>query len=154
MKTINFYHQHDGITEELLAPYVNNLESGFHRFSVKTNEIHTTSCIEVKDTTIVRWMYRGERNYSSPIAVNECPQETSTLTIICNVEDDEIFIITAYWGELAPKEPATANPDEKEESISFWKTHALCFEKGEVYRLGRIPVWSINKKTVLRTSKY
>ena len=88
MKAINFYHQHDGITEELLAPYVEHLENGFHRFSVSTNEMHTTSCIEVKDTTIVKWMYRGDREYLSPIAVNEIPQKTSTLSIICIVDDD------------------------------------------------------------------
>ncbi len=141
MKTINFYHQHEGITEELLAPYINNLSNGFHRFSIETNEVHTTSCIEIKDTTIVKWMYRGERNYTSPIAVTEIPQKTSTLSIICNVSDDEVFIITSYWGELAPKEPATANPNEIDESILFWKTHALCLEYKELYQLGEQPDW-------------
>lgn len=140
MKTIKFYHQHGGITEELVAPFVQNLENGFHRFSVNTNQIHTTSCIEVKDTTI-RWMYRGERNYTSPIAVNEMPQLTTTLTIICSVEDNEIFIITAYWGKLAAKEPATAKDHELDEAIEFWSNHALCFEENEIYRLGEQPDW-------------
>lgn len=143
MKTISFYHRHEGITEELIAPYVNNLEHGFHRFSIKTDEVHTTSCIEVKDTTIVKWMYRGDREYLSPIAVNEIPQKTSTLSIICIVDDDldEIFIITSYWGELAPKEPATAKDYEFNDSVKFWSTYALCFEKGETYQLGEQPDW-------------
>jgi hypothetical protein len=141
MKTISFYHRHEGITEELIAPYVNNLSNGFHHFSVKTNEIHTTSCIEVKDTTIVKWMYRGDREYPSPIAVNEIPQKTSTLSIICDIDDDEVFIITAYWGELAPEEPATTIGYRFNNSVKFWSTHALCFEEGEIYQLGEQPDW-------------
>ena len=140
-RKIRFIHQHDGLTESTIYPYVVNLNNGFHRFSVEVDGEHYTTCVEVNNTDKIMWYYRGDRRYASPIVTGRLPERTNKLSIVCRVTNNEIIIITAFYGNLAPKEPATCTKDELYESIDFWSTHALIMENGMEHFLANIPQW-------------
>jgi hypothetical protein len=54
--------------------------------------------------------------------------QTRRVTVIAGPHDGETCILyTAFGGPLAPKEPGDSSlkDEEREESLRFWKTHAL-----------------------------
>jgi len=133
-------HQHEGITKELLYPFVKNLTNGFHRLQVSTNKTGYTHCIPVTNQKI-SWKRRGNRPYATPIITGE-PNKTNQISIICKVTNGICTIITSFWGDLAPKEPLNCLPtDNLQESIEFWKTHALLQEECETYIEDSVPSW-------------
>lgn len=75
---------------------------------------------------------RGERNYDSKMLRGK-NQTTRMITAIVrpHKETGRPFLITAFGGPLAPKEPddPTLRDEEREESKRFWSEHALLDNK-------------------------
>ena len=70
----------------------------------------------------------GGRNYNSKMLPGE-HRTTRMITAIArpHKETGRPFLITAFGGPLAPKEPndPTLRDEEREESEAFWSQHAL-----------------------------
>ena len=71
-------------------------------------------------------------------ATRSPPTITRNVTIILN---KNMALITAYCGPPAPREPwdKTMTADEREESIEFWRYHALCLT-GADHRLNGVDI--------------
>lgn len=75
----------------------------------------------------VEYRLRGVRTYPSRM-VPWKPRQVSQVTVIAGpLKDLPCVWYTAFGGPLAPKEPGdpTLTPEQREESESFWKEHAL-----------------------------
>jgi len=76
---------------------------------------------------------RKSRMKASLVVPNASPVDTDLVSIVANlVEKNSYELVTAWYGEFAPKEPW--DPDladdlsAYEESINFWCRHALVYD--------------------------
>lgn len=76
----------------------------------------------------VEYRVRGDRPNPSRM-VDRPFRQSAYLTVIGVRDGDDLHIITAYGGKLAPREPLDAtiqdNPASLKESQDFWAVHAL-----------------------------
>jgi len=82
--------------------------------------------VEESDVSYVR---RGDRSGDSRIVAR--PQRmVRQMTVIGGPHEGDIIMFTAYGGPCAPREPwdESLSDEEREESVSFWKDHALAAE--------------------------
>ena len=87
---------------------------------------------------------RAGRRKPSRVAVGTIGPEASTVVVLAFAgrEPATYVLITAYVGELAPKEPWDAEPGpEREDSLAFWSSHALVWD-GEVMGKPFTSTWS------------
>jgi len=73
---------------------------------------------------------RKNRMKASRVVPDAGPADTDLASFIANpVEKNSYELVTAWFGEFAPKEPwdpdLTDDPSAYEESINFWCSHAL-----------------------------
>ena len=95
--------------------------------------IGTDSCVEISAQDEVKMLQRKNRAGKTPVVFNRKAEATSQIVIgICHDDDGLETLFTAFYGQLAPKEPwdPRLRDDEREESEKFWSTHALVYEDG------------------------
>ncbi len=88
-------------------------------------------CVEITDADDVRMEVRPNRDGATPIVYGRSAADTSLVVIgICHDDDGLETLFTAFYGQLAPKEPWDPHlkDEERAESERFWSTHALVAE--------------------------
>jgi hypothetical protein len=77
----------------------------------------------------VTYVRRGNRPGDSRMTHRQ-PRKVRQMTIICGPHEGETIMFTAYGGPCAPREPwdESLSTAEREESVAFWKDHALAEE--------------------------
>jgi hypothetical protein len=77
----------------------------------------------------VSYVRRGDRPGESRIVQRDV-RRVRQMTVIGGPHEGAIIMFTAYGGPCAPREPWDESlPDEeREESVTFWKVHALAAE--------------------------
>ena len=79
------------------------------------------------DCDRVYYERRGNRKGFSRM-IRAQPTTSNNLVIILKKSGSHYIIITAYAGDISPKEPwdtSISTPEEYEQSLRFWTTHAL-----------------------------
>src|SRR5262249_55553032 len=114
------------IDETLLPP--------FSRQAVDMGRIiGTQKCLKTSPTDEgdIVWARRVGRDTYSRFIRNRSAAPTRLVSITLARPGDVWLIYTAYLGTPAPKEPTDPRmvEDDLEESLAFWKTHALLFEE-------------------------
>lgn len=107
--------------------------SGFCRQEVCMGRIvGKNSCIKTKPINGLMnatFAIRSGRNIASRVVVGVEKPDCDIMSILAFMRDDKWFLITAYVGPLAPREPHDAslrnNPKAFEEAMDFWCCHAL-----------------------------
>ncbi len=97
--------------------------------------IGADSCVEISADDDVRMLRRKNRDGETPIVFGRSAAPTSQIVIgICRDDDGLDTLFTAFYGQLAPKEPwdARLRDEEREESERFWSTHALVYSEDMV----------------------
>lgn len=93
-------------------------------------------CIEVQENDPeVQHLYRKGRAGTTPITFSKYARLTSLITIgICLDQDLKDTLFTAFYGQLAPREPWDPSLPEQEraESEEFWKNHAIVARPDEI----------------------
>ena len=154
---IKFYHRHTGISYLNVMEIINTYdeketwqEGQIKVLSKYMREIYFSSCVKLdrtnKDKTY--FAFRGDKKYLSKMlntsifSIEELDELVShqrthwCTAVIKKISEEEYFVITAFWGTPAPKEPGNFSKEERfgkeyKESLEFWKNHALIPEKGE-----------------------
>jgi len=77
----------------------------------------------------VSYVRRGDRPGDSRV-VQRAQRMVRKMTVIGGPHEGAIIMFTAYGGPCAPREPwdESLSPEEREESVAFWKDHALAAE--------------------------
>lgn len=94
--------------------------------------IGTDSCVTVGGCEEIKMMVRKNRDGATPIVFGRKAEPTSQIVIgICRDDDGLDTLFTAFYGQLAPKEPwdPRLKDEEREESKKFWSTHALVYDE-------------------------
>lgn len=95
--------------------------------------IGTDSCVEISAQDEVKMARRKNRDGLTPIVFGREAAPTTQIVVgICTDDDGLETLFTAFYGQLAPKEPwdPRLKDEEREESEKFWSTHALVYEEG------------------------
>ncbi len=95
--------------------------------------IGANSCVEVTAQDEVKMLRRKNRDGETPIVFNRQAEPTTQIVVgVCTDDDGLETLFTAFYGQLAPKEPwdPRLKDEEREESEAFWRTHALVYEEG------------------------
>jgi len=94
----------------------------------------------VKENEETTWAKRVGRDIYSRV-VKATPIKASTVVLIVAKNDDVYNLVTAYIGELSPREPTdkffergSANVELLRESVEHWRSYALV-EDAEVFDL-------------------
>lgn len=96
------------------------------------------NCVEIAPGDNVEELYRLRRDGATPFVDKE-PADTSKIVVGMALDDDgKHTMFTAFYGQLAPKEPwdKTLRPEEKAESEKFWSTHALAKDSAGNWKKG------------------
>lgn len=118
-------------------PYGKNLKNGFIREEIHFDRIiGETLCVEVDENDEIYYAVRGNRRGKSKMVRNRKPIPTNVMSIMLIRRNGCYYLITSYIGKLAPAETwdkraflRQNNPKQAEqESIEFWKNHALIAE--------------------------
>jgi hypothetical protein len=87
------------------------------------------SCVEIPAGMKPEMRTRKGRQGKTPVFLTGVKAaDTSLLTIgICTDDDGKDTVFTAFYGQLAPKEPwdPRLSDSERSEAESFWASHAL-----------------------------
>lgn len=120
--------------ERLYEPY----GDGVHKVTI-FGKMHPLTCFDIPISDLrVFWAYRGKRKYPSPmirpqdLTESERSGESDQYVVVFQKSGDFVRVLTCYPsvpGVDAPKEPATALPDEFAESVEFWSHHVLCADE-------------------------
>ncbi len=89
------------------------------------------SCVEVTKSDDVRMVRRANRDGETPMVYGKDAADTSLIVVgVCTDDDGLDTLFTAFYGQLAPKEPwdPYLKDEERAESETFWSTHALVVE--------------------------
>jgi hypothetical protein len=99
-----------------------------------------TKTSRVKENEETTWMKRVGRDIYSRV-VKATPMKVSTVVLIVANNDGVYNLITAYIGELSPREPTdrffergSANVELLHESVEHWRSYAL-IEDPDVFDL-------------------
>lgn len=90
------------------------------------------TCVSVTPEDDVRLLYRKGRDGRTPIVLGKEAEDTTLIVVgVCTDDDGLDTIFTAFYGQLAPKEPwdPRLRDEEREESEAFWASHALVYDK-------------------------
>lgn len=105
-------------------------------FMIKAIDLGQTigldQCVKTDNADDVRMMVRKGREQATPIVFGREAESTSQIVIgICRDDDGLDTLFTAFYGQLAPKEPwdPRLKDEEREESEKFWSTHALVYDE-------------------------
>ena len=88
-------------------------------------------CVEITPQDDVRMVRRPNRDGETPMVYGREAADSSLIVIgICHDDDGLETLFTAFYGQLAPKEPwdPRLRDEEREASETFWSTHALVAE--------------------------
>ena len=124
---------------ELLQEGLNQLTktTGFIREEIHFDRIiGETTCVKVDENDEIYYAVRGNRRGKSKMVRNRKPIPTNVMSIMLTKRNGCYYLITSYIGKLAPAETwdkraflRQNNPRQAEqESIEFWKNHALIAE--------------------------
>ena len=88
------------------------------------------NCIQIQPSFHVQDLYRKNRDGKTPVVVDVWEDKTQHTTLVTTgicLDEGKHTMFTAFYGQLAPKEPwdSSLSPDAKAESEAFWSTHAL-----------------------------
>lgn len=87
------------------------------------------SCVSIPDGMKPEMRTRKGRQGKTPVFLTGVEAEDTTLLTIgiCKDDDGKNTIFTAFYGQLAPKEPSDQrlSDSERSEAESFWASHAL-----------------------------
>lgn len=89
------------------------------------------NCVEINSEDKIEMLYRKNRDGQTPVILNGEKADTSLVTVGICLDQGKHTMFTAFYGQLAPKEPwdeRIQNPTEKAEAEKFWSTHALVLE--------------------------
>ena len=155
---IQYYHKHAKISDVEISEIINTYdekeswEDGQVKVLTKfmSGEKHASSCVTLteQDKGKTFFAFRGDRKYPSKMLnislytlddlydLLEDQQTHYCTAVVKKIDNEQYFVITAFWGRPAPKEPGNFHPEEKysqeyKESLEFWKNHALIPEYGE-----------------------
>lgn len=154
---IEYYHKHNEISDIKISEIIEasenkNWKPGQVRVLTKfmRGEKHISHCVKLteQDKEKTFFAFRGDRKYPSKMLdislysldklydLLKDQQMCHCTAVIKKIDNEQYFVLTAFWGRPAPKEPGNFHPEEKnsqeyKESIDFWKNHALIPEQGE-----------------------
>lgn len=103
-------------------------KQGVHVITLDLGRIVGLSgCVKTTESDDVVYAYRPGRHYKSRMVRGRTGDPTSNITLVVNIQQSGWFIITAWVGSPAPKEPGdtTLTDAEREVSQKFWAEHAL-----------------------------
>ena len=130
--TIEHMKAHPNVNMAHIIEAIGKIDNYDGKFSIGPVDMGRTigkdNCVEMMPSDEIKYMYRNGREHTSPIAVGKSPVDTNLLTVgICRDDDGKNTMFTAFYGQLAPKEPwdKSLTPAQKAESEQFWSTHAL-----------------------------
>ena len=87
------------------------------------------SCVEIPAGMKPEMRIRKGRQGKTPVFISGVEAEDTTLLTIgiCTDDDGKNTVFTAFYGQLAPKEPwdQRLSDSERSESEEFWTSHAL-----------------------------
>ena len=87
------------------------------------------ACIEIPAGMKPEMRIRKGRQGKTPVFISGVEAEDTTLLTIgiCTDDDGKNTVFTAFYGQLAPKEPwdQRLSDSERSESEEFWTSHAL-----------------------------
>ena len=94
-------------------------------------------CIRVPEGMTPHMLFRKGRDGKTPVFFEGEAEaaDTSLVTIgICTDDDGLETVFTAFYGQLAPKEPWDPRQKEQErkESEEFWRSHALVVSQDSI----------------------
>ncbi len=85
-------------------------------------------CIPTNDTDEIVFAQRQNRRGLTRFVKNRKAIPTDTITVILSRKEKDFILQTSFIGHCAPREPYSClDPKEKEESVSFWSSHALIY---------------------------
>lgn len=94
------------------------------------------SCVEIPAGMKPEMRTRKGRQGKTPVFISGVEAaDTSLLTIgICTDDDGKNTVFTAFYGQLAPKEPwdQRLSDSERSESEIFWNNHALVVTENQL----------------------
>lgn len=131
---IKHMEAHSDVASDIIAEAIKKIQvvKPFGFYTIEVAEDGYTNCVEITDEDDVRLVKRKGRDTLSRVVFNKQPKKTNLFTIgIClDTDDNKYKAFTAFWGELAPKEPTdpSLKDSEKAESEAFWACHALVYD--------------------------
>ena len=128
----------NNLSEETLISALKTVTPSDEYFTAEIAIAETlySTCVETTAADTIEYARRKKRDGFSRMVKNRQPRPTNTLTVILKKLEgkDSYLLITAFAGEMAPKEPWNCEPDSDEyhESVNFWKNHALLYNADEI----------------------
>lgn len=131
------------ILAETIAKIELPMDETFHRATVDLGHVvGKDHLVEIDKTDSCFYMTRGNRSGKSHMTFKEADDTSFVTVVLCVATEPTEYagkwvIVTMFEGKPGMREPFDkrfengANPEEKAESLSFWKTHALSCTKEE-----------------------
>lgn len=127
---------HLKIADELLKEALQKItpSKDYEKFVVKFPRIiGEKRCVKVTERDKVIKVIRKGKKHATPMVLYRMPELCdSVIIVLLEKEDGNYILITAYVGDEGEPEPW--HKDITENSISFWKTHALIYDPDDVER--------------------
>jgi len=130
------YNSHNHVAlvslREALQKVKAPLEGNTFAATVKLNYIVGSSiCVETNPEDKIIFAQRPRHNGKTRFVLNRSPKTTTEVSfVLSKITKHEWVIQTAYYGTLHPPEPF--DPNRNDDSIGFWKSHALIWGYTEV----------------------
>lgn len=87
-------------------------------------------CVETTDDDQIIYLKRPGRRNTTRFVLNKTPNACCSVHLILKIKDNTIRISSAWVGTESQPEPASPLADEN--SVSFWKNHALIAPEGVI----------------------
>lgn len=134
-------HIHNGINDSLLAEAISKLspEGGFIRTTVDLGRVvGKDNCVATTGAHHIVFARREGRRGLTRFTKSQVAVPTRLISIVISRDKDNggrWTLITAFFGQLAPREPwdqGIQNDAERATSVSFWNSHALVWESDPI----------------------
>lgn len=93
-------------------------------------------CVETTATDEIIYAQRVGLKRLSRFVKYRKPEPTTFITVILKKIDSNYLLLTAYPGKICPPEPGDQRATT--DSIPFWETHALIFERFDIVEESKI----------------
>ncbi len=164
-ETYEHMQAHPDVSTEHIIEAISKIKDYNGQFRIGSVDLGRTigkdTCIEVSVEEAIM-VYRKGREGLTPVVFNQEPADTNLITIgMCHDDDGKDTFFTAFYGQLAPKEPWDKNlsPEQMTESEEFWngkegKRHALIVTDDAIDWERTVNVLDANEKKFITEQGY